>query len=44
MPSIWVCPQCDAVHYLNDFDEDWLVHGCPACHEETRNPKNKGCE
>jgi len=34
--AIWVCPQCDEVHDLNDVDPDWAVYGCPACHEETR--------
>lgn len=40
--AIWVCPQCDEVHDANDVDEDWAVHGCPACHEETLNPKDGG--
>jgi hypothetical protein len=29
--AIWICPHCDEVHDANDFDEDWVENGCPAC-------------
>jgi rubrerythrin len=33
---IWICPMCDEVYELADVDPDWAVHGCPACHDETK--------
>lgn len=34
--AIWICPICEAVHDMNDLDEDWAVNGYPECEKEIR--------
>lgn len=31
-----ICFFCDEVHYIQDWDPDWDLHGCPVCIEDTK--------
>ncbi|MHA1288449.1 MAG: hypothetical protein ACTSPB_13680 [Candidatus Thorarchaeota archaeon] len=34
--NIAVCPICDTLYELADWDNDWDEHGCPVCIEQTK--------